>query len=984
MQLLNCLRVLLNEETGGLKGSAEAVQISRLMGKFSKKIVSKSLYVFILKESTSDLLLIFMDAGGWSLIYGWLKDAIETDNSVLIQDLLSIYHRVPVTMERLKANGVPKLVKKLSKSHVNPQIKLLAEQLVEKWLNVVRTEQWNSMMKDKDNQSKSDVSGSLSTPENIVKEQNLSKNESSNPIDCKIDNHNNKIKNDKIKKNEVEKLKIKKEKSSLNNKSKDDQEKKFKKDELDEKKRKTTDKNGNPFLKIINEMSSEKSDDDKICESDSSNSSKNSNSRRKQNLKILSSGEKFMKVKLSEEKLLFNENKSICDSKKELKPLPVPAPKPKLPESKTVLEKKNYSIHVEKKEYIGEKKPTVKTFKSKFRSTGLEEQPPPPPKSKLQSKKVSKNLSPLTVSKSEKRSLSPPSESPNEKKLKSSSPTDVKRPPPNIKESGLFMDAMLNVLNSAPKILKKRKPKPEVVKKLEDQSQGPLSPTMKSENVSTPSPLSSPSNLDIESLASQTLNVSVSDEPHNYAENSSPSLYVTPAPTELIVSNEVVKQEPMQIDEFQKVEEKPPQLKFYRDTLLDTEANHTEENKIDENQSINEQSNEVFESDDKKDLRSVLVYVRSKSSKKSVSWKQESDLVQVSFFEHDETERVNVTKNFKAMEMQERDIERQNFLAVRKLNNADIMEPKTPWRYLDDLLLVDVVEEPGKEKIEPGGGSQEKKKQTLREQSVLQAIYFNRKMIPDSPEEPDQMEITPYSESLNIPLEDMTGDGTAPTYDYVNTPWPEPKGEQPTTIDFQMDINNIMPMPPNLMMQQPQFPVQYNNPVNWNMPPVNLGMGMGPPTNNMFNMPSPIMMNNQNMYMGDQMPPQPISQQNPHNRLPQMQEEQWMGPELSGPMQHDQHWGQQQPPNNNGPPHFERGGGRGHNRWDNPRGGNNYNDSYRGKHINRNMSRGNRGSLYNRRGGHMGNGRSNGRLCKYYAKQGFCKTANCAFLHSKN
>jgi len=38
-------------------------------------------------------------------------------------------------------------------------------------------------------------------------------------------------------------------------------------------------------------------------------------------------------------------------------------------------------------------------------------------------------------------------------------------------------------------------------------------------------------------------------------------------------------------------------------------------------------------------MKSVLVYVRSKSSKKSVSWKQESDLVQVSFFEHDETER---------------------------------------------------------------------------------------------------------------------------------------------------------------------------------------------------------------------------------------------------------------------------------------------------------------------------------------------------------
>lgn len=61
----------------------------------------------------------FMDAGGWNLIYNWLKDAVETDNIILIQDLLTIFHIVPVTMERLKANGGPKLVKKLSKTHLD-------------------------------------------------------------------------------------------------------------------------------------------------------------------------------------------------------------------------------------------------------------------------------------------------------------------------------------------------------------------------------------------------------------------------------------------------------------------------------------------------------------------------------------------------------------------------------------------------------------------------------------------------------------------------------------------------------------------------------------------------------------------------------------------------------------------------------------------------------------------------------------------------
>lgn len=51
------------------------------------------------------------------------------------------------------------------------------------------------------------------------------------------------------------------------------------------------------------------------------------------------------------------------------------------------------------------------------------------------------------------------------------------------------------------------------------------------------------------------------------------------------------------------------------------------------------ESNIIDDSDNKGDLKSILVYVRNKSSKKSVSWKQEDVLVQVSYFEHDETER---------------------------------------------------------------------------------------------------------------------------------------------------------------------------------------------------------------------------------------------------------------------------------------------------------------------------------------------------------
>lgn len=325
------------------------------------------------------------------------------------------------------------------------EVKSLAQQLVEKWLKVVKTEQWHSMMSDKESLTKHDTLDNLksetgghlilSAPKIDTGVSSESANDSTtSDFKTKSEKPKNKCENEKVKD------RIKKEKNILNvkvdldkNKEKPKIEKeKIIKDDSDdskEKKRRIKEKNGNPFLRIIGEMTDEKSDEDKQTENDNSNLTKHS-SRRKQNLKNLSSGERYVKLKLSNDSKKGSDPNSSSDIKKESRPLPPPAPKPKLPESKTILEKKNYSIHVEKKEYVGEKKPTVKTFKSKFRSTGLEEAPPPP-KSKLQSKKSTKSLSPLPLSKAEKRSLSPPSDSQSEKKLKSS-PSDTKKLPRKI------------------------------------------------------------------------------------------------------------------------------------------------------------------------------------------------------------------------------------------------------------------------------------------------------------------------------------------------------------------------------------------------------------------------------------------------------------------------------------------------------------------------------------------------------------------------
>lgn len=139
----------------------------------------------------------------------------------------------------------------------------------------------------------------------------------------------------------------------------------------------------NPFLKIIRKMNNGNFGKDKLIKIRNSNIPKN----------------------------------DYADTKK---PFLLPSPKFSVPCSKTSLEKINYSINIQKQKVIGEKKVAVKTFKSKFRSTGLEEVAPSPPcKSKLQSEKsVKSNVRYETSSKAEKRTLSPKLNCSAEKKPK--------------------------------------------------------------------------------------------------------------------------------------------------------------------------------------------------------------------------------------------------------------------------------------------------------------------------------------------------------------------------------------------------------------------------------------------------------------------------------------------------------------------------------------------------------------------------------------
>lgn len=95
------------------------------MSKYSKKLVSKCIYIQILKCTDTDLLVQFMNVGGWQLVHSWLVDGIDSKNWPLIQELLELLLLCPVDVPRLQSNSSPKLVKSLSREDENEGKSLL-------------------------------------------------------------------------------------------------------------------------------------------------------------------------------------------------------------------------------------------------------------------------------------------------------------------------------------------------------------------------------------------------------------------------------------------------------------------------------------------------------------------------------------------------------------------------------------------------------------------------------------------------------------------------------------------------------------------------------------------------------------------------------------------------------------------------------------------------------------------------------------------
>lgn len=861
LQLLKCLSVLLNQE-GGILTRTEVSRLVVLMTKFSKKLVSKCIYLLILSKTEPDLIDLFMGEGGWNLIQTWLQDAMHISNWDLVKEILSLLVITPVDVERLKLNNIPKLVKTLSKRDDNQVVSELATELVNKWLEIVKVSSQTTaetskpeILIERPPPTTHDVTAATlahmvttssplplittEPPKNVISSSTSSSNsgatspmadgvrpttvykisltkdgkqvisklgnslvaavmaevEEENKMEETVDGavmeqeQKDEKKNDK----EKEKERIKERRSSSSSSSKSRSSSSSSRDK---------DRKKSSSSKSSSSSSSSSSSRDKDKDRDRDRKDKDKSRHNGSHSSKSSSRKDRDKDKDKEKEKQAEKDK---DTLAKLKPqtldrigrIPKKSDKPEKErssdkdkeksdkeKSSEIKRKSTISIEPRKK---GEDRPkTVKVFNSKMRSTGLEEEvKPPPPRP---TKKPSVQLPTIPPKRPSPIRDIPASQQPPEKKPRTDIPI-IERPgaikliPPKpkpavLQESDIFMDA-LAASATTKKEPKKRKRK-----------------------------------------------LSKEDTPKSPSEEKPPA---TPTSPTLPALKNIAP------------------INFYQDTL--SEDNNTTEpppGKPEEDErSVTPTDNTPEVEDTPKSpkiqktegLKGVLLYSKKKGPKRSISWRAESDLVEVRYFELDETERVNVTKTFMDMAKMEMTSEREALQMSRKLTSEDLMEPQINWR------LPYFIDQPEPLAV-PGSKSLEKDIQYAREKTVLQALYFDKRRIPDSPEEPIPENYT-IIDAINIPLEDAESQ----EIDLRNTPWPEPKGSpphmEPPPVQFPISqFNSFSSIPPPNFVPPPRFAPHFNPNMINGMPPPNIGqpdmmnpMFRGPVPEGNFNMP---------------------------------------------------------------------------------------------------------------------------------------------------
>ena len=774
-QLLKTLGVLLGP-TGGIKSSKEVSRLVQLMQKFSRKLVSKCIYVQILKATEPDLLNEFLHANGWALLNQWFSDAITSRNWPLCVEMIGLFGRCPITADTLKENSAnhqaPKLINQLRQEvQVGDHIRMLADQLYSKWVAIVSPGSPSKKVKskavvedseDSDDDKKSEQkNGTLSllqsladeVTETIRKEEKVAREQEKTSSKKKVISENSSKRKDKHHSSHHHKTSgssSDKEKSSRKRESKESrpvhpESKRFRPDPRDEVNAEEK--------KRIKEMARRMKEEAQVKKTLSKVTSSSS-----------LSGSKIPKIPKKKDGAKgdsFSDMMAVLDSK----PKTV---KTSLTKNKTaaLLEgmttnkgSSNSSVSSSSSSSSKHHKTSSSSSSSRKSSSHSNDRDRDRERDKDREKKSSSNA--LSKTKS-----SPSSEKSSDlKKLhrKNSSDSSFQKSP-NLADSSSFMDAIFGSLNKpvGPRARKRR-----------------LSMTEKEDSKDD-----SKKPKEVKTQGKDDTKEDAKDEEKKES---------TPAPT----------------------------FSFYRDTL-DTSNNETTEAKTEEaknedkdgeeknNSGSAEETNgkadesvvnEAEEEDtSEREVKGILVFHRGREKRnKKIRWKPDSDIVAVRYFELDADERINVNK-IKFENMREFELRMEKAAIKQKGSISDEPEVTMTWYTPHRLTFSeDDNNKPCLTQEMAGGQSKEKAIQAERERTTLQALYFTKEMIPSNPGDPDN----PVDMGLgrvgsnppkNVPLEDKDADESS-FHNYSNNPWPTPKVNK---VDEQANLESHFSLPPAL------------------------------------------------------------------------------------------------------------------------------------------------------------------------------------------
>lgn len=421
------------------------------MEKYSKKLVSKCIYIQILKNTETELLGQFMAANGWNLCHTWLNDGVTSMNWAFVQEIIEMLLLCPVDGNRLKSNHTPRIVKNLSMNQSqNSTITTLSKKLVEQWLKIAHQEkqllQKNGINNNNNNNSSNgDDAKALVTDVSETKVEskcnnnieNYSVNSTANDEELTQKSQEN-VKYKVSNKEAVNGLVLSIKRSTSPNVDEQDSkvlkspdiksksEHKSKSSSPSDKDKEKSKRSSSHSSSHKSSSSSKSSHRDKERSSSSSSSHKSSSKNKEsssRSSKSSSSSSSRDKDKDRDKKKKDIEKEQAEKDKETLSFLaPMPSAKlqriPKRPhsdssESETpgkngktseIVERKKPSISIETRK--GDKPKTVKTLNSQFRNHGLGEEPPPPPSRKTL-KKPATNI--ITLPPSSTTAVSSPS-----------------------------------------------------------------------------------------------------------------------------------------------------------------------------------------------------------------------------------------------------------------------------------------------------------------------------------------------------------------------------------------------------------------------------------------------------------------------------------------------------------------------------------------------------------------------------------------------